>query len=360
MPDDGKAYAEAGVDISLMNRLVRSAKRSLERATRPEVLGEIGAFGGLFDGTRLFREMKRPVLVASTDSAGTKIKIAAMAGSHEGIGHDIVNHCLNDIAVMGAEPLFFLDYFGTDRLREPVYVSVLKGMGAACRRAGVALLGGETAEMPGVYGDGEYDIVGTVVGVVERKKILSGEAIRPGDSLVGLASSGPHTNGYSLLRKIFFDDLDMKVDERLPRSRQSLGQALLKPHRNYSVVLRSLLPTFNNGTRSSARRGNAILGAAHITGGGFVDNIPRILPEDCGAEVETASWTKSPLFRFLETESGVAADELYEVFNMGIGLVLIVKSCIARDVCAFCEARKQRARIIGKIVAGDKRVELIA
>jgi len=353
-----KQYTSAGVDIDLAGKLLGSVKGSLSKATRPEVLGSVGGFGGLFDLSG-FR-MREPVLVSSTDGVGTKVKVAFDSGKNEGIGHDIVNHCCNDIAVSGAEPLMFLDYYATGKLDGKVYRSVLRGIAKACQAANCALIGGETAEMPGFYPGGEYDLVGTIVGIVEKKRIVSGAAIRPGDKIVGLASSGLHTNGFSLARRIFFEQLNLKLTDKLPGSRLNLATALLKPHTNYSTLLQELYRKFNQGKRGGQRKGNAITGAAHITGGGFTGNIPRILPKGCGAVIDTSSWSRPPLFKVLEETGGVEFDELFEVFNMGIGLVLTVNGSFADVICQSCRSLGHRASIIGEVIKGDGNVKMLS
>lgn len=345
-----KAYAESGVDMARAGQLLRALKPRLGKATRPEVIGALGGFGGLFDFSKT--KYKHPVLVSSTDSVGTKVKVASAAGCHTGVGHDIVNHCCNDIAVMGAEPLFFLDYFASAKLDGKIYKAVLNGIAAACEKARCALIGGETAELPGVYHDGEYDLVGTIVGVAEKTRLLSGAPIRPGDRIIGLASNGLHTNGYTLARKIFFDQLKLKPGDNLPGARQTVASALLKPHTNYANALRRLCSEFNRGARSNYRRGNAIFGVAHLTGGGFTGNLPRSLPEGCAAEIDTGSWPKPPVFKVIQEQGGVSSDELYEVFNMGIGLALFVASEASVSIIKRSLNLGHRAFIIGEVIQG--------
>lgn len=351
-----KAYAEAGVDIDLKARLLKLIKTDVKRATRPEVLGAVGGFGGLFDLSRT--KYKKPVLVSSTDSVGTKLKVAFMTGAHKGVGRDIVNHCINDIAVMGAEPLFFLDYFGTGKLEKKAYQAVISGVAKACKAANCALIGGETCELAGFYQPGEYDLVGTIVGVVEKDRILSGETIRPGDQLVGLASNGLHTNGYTLARDIFFDKLKLKPKDKIPGSKQILGPALLKPHLSYSNILLDLARKFNRASHSKQRKNNAILGAIHITGGGFTGNIPRVLPPKCNVIVYTQSWPKPALFKALVEYGKVSFEELYEVFNMGIGMTLVVAPEAADEIIKFCREKKERAYLMGEVTSGEGKVIL--
>ena len=354
-----KAYAQAGVDIALADRLLNRVKPELRKATRPEVLGGIGSFGGLFDISKLSSRHKHPVLVSSTDSVGTKLKVASLAGKHDGVGHDIVNHCMNDIAVMGAEPLFFLDYFACDKLDAAVYPAVLKSVARACRAGGCALVGGETCELPGVYLPGEYDLVGTVVGCVDRASIITGEAIRPGDVVLGVDSDGLHTNGFSLARKIVFGNLGMAPGDRFPGGRGGIANALLKPHRNYAGLLSRLISSGNRGKRGNTRAHNQILGIAHITGGGLTGNLPRVLPEGTAAEINTDSWDTPPLFRFLVEQGKVDYEESHEVWNMGIGLALVVPPNAAEEVMANCKSAGHHATAIGAITRGNGKVKLV-
>jgi phosphoribosylformylglycinamidine cyclo-ligase len=354
-PSPDKAYAAAGVDIALAERLLAEVKPWLKRASRPESLGGIGGFGGFFDISRV--KCPQPVLVSSTDSVGTKVTAARIAGDYRHLGADIVNHCANDVAVCGAEPLFFLDYYATGALNRD-YVTLLKGLAKACAAARIALVGGETAELPGVYQPGECDLVGTIVGVVSKPKILTGAAIRPGDALVGLRSSGLHTNGFSLARKILFGDMGLTPADPLPGFRARVGDALLKPHLNYSGLLVDALKRLNPGARADRRRDNAILGAAHITGGGFSGNIPRILPDDCNAIFDTRKWRPPPVFQVLAGSGGVGFDEAHEVFNMGVGMVLAVKAEAAEAVIRLAARHRHKAAVIGEVVKGAGRVEL--
>ena len=339
-----KAYAAAGVDIDLGNRVKSTLPDLLASTHRREVLGKVGGFGGLFAlNTRKYRQ---PVLVSSVDGVGTKLKIAFAMDRHDTIGQDLVNHCVNDIAVLGAEPLFFLDYLGTGKLEPRVFREILKGFAKACTENGCALVGGETAQMPGFYQPGEYDLSGTIVGVVDKSKMLDGRKIRPGDLLVGLASSGLHTNGYSLARKILFEKLKLKPSSRLPElGKRTLGEELLKVHVSYGPLVQDLLKQFN---RSSVM----IKGMAHITGGGFVDNLPRVLPKNCDAVVRKGTWDLLPLFDILSRKGGVPEPELYQVFNMGIGMVLIVDPSRAKDVRQLAGRHGHKSFLIGEIVRG--------
>jgi len=328
----GGSYAAAGVDIDAGNRAVELMSRAVRSTYGPEVLLGIGAFGGLYDASRL-QGMRSPVLVASTDGVGTKTMVAAALGSYETIGQDIVNHCINDILVQGAEPLFFLDYIAMPKIDPEVVARIVGGVAAACRAAGCALLGGETAEMPGVYAPGEMDLAGTIIGAVERDAIIDGSAIAPGDVLIGLPSSGLHTNGFSLVRRIFGPS---SYGDHAAELGRSLGRALVEPHRSYLPHVRAI------------REAATIKGLAHLTGGGFVDNIPRILPEKAAVVVRRDTWPVPPLFRLIERLGGVDHDEMYRVFNMGIGMVVIVDPC---DRNGALDAVGREAYLIGEVVA---------
>jgi phosphoribosylformylglycinamidine cyclo-ligase len=336
------AYAAAGVDLDRKNRAFKMMGDAVRSTYGPEVLWGIGAFGGLFDAGRLLK-MQQPVLVASTDGVGTKIKVATAMGSYGTLGYDIVNHCVNDILVQGAEPLFFLDYIASPTLDPQVVAAIVGGVSAACREAGCALLGGETAEMPGVYQPGELDLVGTIVGLVERGEIIDGKGIVPGDVLIGLPSSGLHTNGFSLVRRIFAPQTYDRYMDELGRP---LGQALLEPHRSYLPQIRAI------------RRLVKIKGLAHVTGGGFVDNIPRILPERVGVTIERVAWPVPPLFQLIQREGRIETEEMYRVFNMGIGMVIIVAPHDVMDTLALLGGN---AHLVGRARAwepGTPRVAL--
>ena len=350
-----KAYAQAGVDIALADKLLDRVKPFLKRARRPESLGSIGGFGGFFDISRL--KHKHPVLVSSTDSVGTKVTAAKVTGIYANLGADIVNHCANDVAVCGAEPLYFLDYYATGKLNAN-YVTLLKGLAKACEAGNIALVGGETAELPGVYTEGECDLVGTIVGVVDKAKILTAEAIRPGDVLVGLASSCLHTNGFALARKILFSDLKLKGGDPLPGFRQKTGKALMQAHVNYSGFIGAALARFNKGRRAAQRRENSVYGLAHITGGGFTGNIPRILPGNCDAIVDTNAWKPLPLFHVLTADGRVDFEEAYEVFNMGIGLVAVCSATSAGSFVKLAGEHGHKAHVIGEVVKGTGSVQL--
>jgi phosphoribosylamine--glycine ligase / phosphoribosylformylglycinamidine cyclo-ligase len=335
------AYAHSGVNIDSGNRAVTLMSAAVRSTYSPAVLAGIGAFGGLYDAAAV-KDLKRPVLVASTDGVGTKVKLAAQANRYASIGQDIVNHCINDILVQGARPLFFLDYFATSLLKPEVTAEVVGGIAAACREAGCVLLGGETAEMPGVYAPGEFDVAGTIIGMVEYERILPHPTIHPGDLLVGLASSGPHTNGYSLIRKII---KNIPLDSAVPEAGVPLVDALLAPHRSYLPLLQPVLEG----------QPDLIKGLAHITGGGFIENIPRILPDGAGAVVHWASWSVPPIFRFIQALGKISRQEMARVFNMGIGMVAVVAP---GSLEAFSKAIPEPVAVIGEVIAGEKKVTL--
>ena len=344
-----KSYARAGVDIDLGNRVKAGLPALLASTHRREVLGKVGGFGGLFAlNTRKYR---KPVLVSSVDGVGTKLKIAFATGKHDTIGHDLVNHCVNDIAVLGAEPLFFLDYIGTGKLDPDVFQQILHGFVRGCAENHCALIGGETAQMPGFYQSGEYDVSGTIVGVVDKDKMMDGKSIRPGDVIIGIASSGLHTNGYSLARQILFERMGLKPDSRVPELRGTVGEELLKVHVSYGPLVQRLLKAFN-------RRSNVVKGFAHITGGGFIDNLPRVLPARCDAVIEVGSWNILPIFSILQRHGDVPSVEMYQVFNMGVGMVVFVAAEVAARVLKVIEAQKHTAWQIGRVVAGKGNVQL--
>lgn len=335
-------YADAGVDRGraeqAKQRIAELARRTFTRG----VLAEIGSFGALYALERA--RWRQPVLVTSVDGVGTKLKVAALTGRHEVVGADIVHHSVNDIAVQGAAPLFFLDYIASSRLDPAVLEQVFTGMTRACRALKVALIGGETAEMPGLYAPGDYDLVGFVLGVVERRKLLDGRRVRPGDRLLGLPSTGLHTNGYSLARKLLFDVAGLDVGARLPELEQTIGEALLQPHWCYYPLMKPLVEK------------DWLNAAAHITGGGLTENIPRVLPPGCGAEIRLGRWPVPPLFRLLERLGQLPADEMLRTFNMGIGMVLIVS---ARNLPKVEKRlRQQRAKFydLGEVVRGARTV----
>ena len=338
----GAAYTRAGVDIDAKMNALRAARADIRGTFTRGVVGDIGHFGGLFrapGGDRL--------LVASTDGVGTKLKVAGLAGRHDTVGEDLVNHCVNDILVQGAEPLFFLDYVGMSRMNPGVFRRVMQGLCRACRRNGCALIGGETAELPNLYPDGEYDLVGTIVGSVPRRELITGAGIRPGDVLIGLPSSGLHTNGYSLARRVILEEAGLKLRDRLPGTRRTVAQALLAVHRSYLPPVRAL------------KRAVPIRGMAHITGGGFPDNIARILPPDVRAVVDRALWRPPALFRFIQEAGRVDRDEMYRVFNMGVGLVIFVREGRAVEAVEVLRAAGERAVAIGQVDKGRGEVVLV-
>jgi phosphoribosylformylglycinamidine cyclo-ligase len=352
-----KAYARAGVDIDLGNKVKGALPKLLASTHRPEVLGKVGGFGGLFAlETRRYRQ---PVLVSSVDGVGTKLKLAFAMDRHDTVGQDLVNHCVNDIAVLGAEPLFFLDYIGTGKLEPRVFRAILKGFALACAQNRCALIGGETAQMPGFYQPGEYDLSGTIVGVVEKSQIVEGRGIRVGDAVVGLASNGLHTNGYSLARKIFFEQLKLKPASYVPALRNTLGAELLKVHLSYGPLILQLLRQFNPAPRGRRPARPAIKGLAHITGGGFIDNLPRVLPGDCDALIRKGSWEPLPIFELIRARGRVPEPELYQVFNMGIGMTLIVAVAQAGSLLEFVRAQGQRAWLIGEVTRGKGRARVV-
>jgi phosphoribosylformylglycinamidine cyclo-ligase len=326
-----KAYARAGVDVDLGNRLKRRIQGFVRQTHGPEVLGKIGGFGGLFQAQ--FDGMRDPVLVSSIDGVGTKLKIAFALDKHDTVGADLVNHCVNDIAVVGAQPLFFLDYIGCEKLKPRVFDQLLRGFSRACRAAGCALIGGETAQLPGMYKPGEYDLAGCIVGVVDRAKMIDGSKIRSGDTVLGLPSNGLHTNGYSLARKILFEKMRLKP--------KTVGAELLRVHKNYQPLL----------SRAPA---GMIKGLAHITGGGLIDNIPRVLPKNCDAVIETKSWHVPHIFETIRTNGKIDRQEMYQVFNMGIGMVAIVAQRDADRAAAILHAKR-----IGRIERGTGKSRLV-
>lgn len=336
------AYAAAGVNIDLGDRLKRRLPALVRRTHRPEVLGGIGGFGGLF--ALNLRKYKRPVLVSSMDGVGTKLKVAVQLGRHHTVGQDLVNHCVNDIAVLGAEPLFFLDYIGMGQLAPRVFEEIIAGLATACAEAGCALIGGETAQMPGLYAPGDYDLVSTIVGVVDRQRIVDGRRIRTGDVLVGLASTGLHTNGYSLARQVLFAKMRVRLDDYCSELGATYGEELLKVHRSYWPVIRQVR--------------DAVHGMAHITGGGFPDNLPRVLPAGCRAVVRTGSWPVPPIFRLLQQGGGIGDEEMYRVFNMGIGLVMVVAPAQVETIQRAAQRAGIAAYRIGEVRRGRRGVVL--
>ncbi len=338
-------YKGAGVDIEAGNRFVDMIKPLVKSTSRPEVLTDIGGFGGLFALNP--HKYTSPVLVSSTDGVGTKLKLAFQLDRHDTVGIDLVAMCVNDIIVQGAEPLFFLDYFGTGRLSPEKAALVVKGIAEGCRQAGCALVGGETAELPGFYAEGEYDLAGFTVGVVDRDKIIDGSTIQVGEALIGIASNGLHSNGYSLARRIVDERLEHGLDTRLPGGKETLGDALLRPTRIYVKTILNLL------------RDCEIHGMAHITGGGLIENVPRVLPRHCQAVIRKDSWPKLPVFELLREAGNLEEQELYRTFNYGIGMVLVVPKKSAEDIVSRLHGLKEKAYIIGEIAACDDQSEQV-
>lgn len=329
-------YADAGVDIDKADRLVTSIKKIAQKTHRPGVMGEIGGFGGLFSLNTA--DVKRPVLVSSTDGVGTKLKIAFMMDRHDTVGTDLVAMCVNDIAVQGAKPLFFLDYLSTSKLNNKTITAIIEGIGKGCREAKCALIGGETAEMPGFYKDNEYDLAGFTVGLVDNDKIVDGSEIRVGHQIIGIASSGLHSNGFSLVRKICFDHLKLTVESHVPELGRTLGEELIIPTRIYSETIQHLI------------RDLPIGGLAHITGGGIIDNTLRVIPQACNLLLKKGSWDVPPIFEFLKKSGKVAQEEMYRTFNNGIGLVAVVAEKDAQDVFERINGMGAKAYFIGEIV----------
>jgi len=334
-----KAYKEAGVDIHAGYEAVSRMKKHVEKTNRPGVMGGIGSFGGMFDLSSL--GYKEPVLVSGTDGVGTKLKLAFMMDKHDTIGIDAVAMCVNDILAQGAEPLFFLDYLGVGKAHPEKIEQIVKGVADGCKEAGCALIGGETAEMPGVYDEEEYDIAGFAVGVVEKSKVVTGEQIEEGDILIGLASNGIHSNGYSLVRKILLEQNKLNLKDQYEPLTEILGEELLKPTRIYVQAVLNVLKKYE------------IKGMAHITGGGFIENIPRMLKEGLGAEIDFGSWPIPSIFTFIQEKGNLSQKEMFEVFNMGIGFVLVVDEKVLNDCIQILEESGEKAYIIGRIQKGN-------
>ena len=339
-------YRTSGVDIEAGNEVVRRVKRLAQGTFTSGVLSDIGSFGGLFRPD--LTAYAEPVLVASADGVGTKLRLAFTTGRHDSVGHDLVNHCVNDILVQGATPLFFLDYLATGRLSPDVSTAVVGGVAAGCRANGCALLGGETAEMPGFYAEGEYDLAGFIVGLVDRARVVDGQGIRPGDRLVGLPSSGLHTNGYSLARRIVFEMAGLSADSPVDAIEvgATVADVLLRPHRSYLATVGALL-------RVESTAG-AVKGLAHITGGGLTDNVPRVLPAGTSAEIDRSSWQVPRVFEFLQRTGQVPPDEMYRTFNMGVGMVIVCADDAIDEVrLQLAAAGESESVVIGRVVEGD-------
>ena len=338
MAEKKSAYAQAGVNIDVKMNAVGSIKQMVAATKTANVIGNIGAFGGLHK----VPAGKDNVLVASTDGVGTKLKVAAMMNRHDTVGQDIVNHCVNDILVQGARPLFFMDYVGTSKVEPMQFKQVVTGLCKACKENHMALLGGETAEMPGLYPAGEYDLVGTIVGCVQKSKIITGKSIRAGDVIIGFPSGGLQTNGFSLARKVIFDMCQLSCKDKLPGTNQTFGDALLAVHKSFLKPVAKLLD-----------RKVKINGMAHITGGGFPDNIPRVLPKAANAEIDRASWEVPTIFKFIQNQGKVDRDEMYRVFNMGIGFVVIIPKKELTKATNILKAQHQPYSVIGVIRKGQ-------
>ena len=334
-------YADSGVDIDAGNRAVELMKDSVRASYRPEVIGDLGGFGGLFAlDTRKYKE---PVLVSGTDGVGTKLKLAFMADKHDTIGQDAVAMCVNDILVQGAEPLFFLDYIAVDKVDAEKVAGIVQGVALACKESGCALIGGETAEMADFYAKGEYDIAGFCVGVAEKSKMITGAKVKAGDVLIGLPSSGVHSNGFSLVRKICFEAMGYTMDTYIPEFNCTLGEKLLTPTRLYPKTCLPLIEKFD------------LHAMVHITGGGFYDNIPRVLPEDCDAEVDAGAWEMPVVFKKLKEWGNVPWREMYRTFNMGIGMVLVVAPEDEETVKAALRQAQEEFFLLGKVVPGSRK-----
>ena len=341
-------YADAGVDIDKAGKLVDRIKKIAQQTPRSGVIGEIGGFGGLFSLN--ITNMESPVLVSSTDGVGTKLKIAFMMSKHDTIGIDLVAMCVNDIVVQGAKPLFFLDYLSMGKLEEKIAVDVIAGIGEGCVQAGCALIGGETAEMPGFYKDNEYDLAGFTVGVVENSKIIDGSGIHVGDQLIGISSSGLHSNGYSLVRKICFDILKLKIDTHIPELGKTIGEELLIPTKIYSQPVLSIIKNL------------PVFGLAHITGGGITNNIVRVIPEQCNVVIRKNSWDVPPIFEFLKEAGKISEREMRRTFNNGIGFVAVVHEKDAQEIIDWLVAMKENVFVIGEVVErkeGEDRVQWV-
>ena len=337
-------YSDAGVDIDAATRATDRIKELARRTFNDRTLSEIGSFGGMFDGA--FPGLQQPVLVASADGVGTKLKIAFITGVHNTVGRDLVNHCVNDILVQGARPLFFLDYIATGKLLPEVVAGIVEGIANGCRENGCVLLGGETAEMPDFYSAGEYDIAGFIVGVADRKKIIDGKGIVPGDILLALPSVGLHTNGYSLARKLFFEVAGYDADTYLDQLGMTMGEALLQPHVSYLKPLDRMLGS------------GLIKGLAHITGGGLTDNIPRILPEGCGVAIEKGSWPVLPIFKLMQEIGNVSEAEMYRAFNMGVGMVVVTSPQNKAAVESHLQQQGTEVFEIGRVTDGKQEVSI--
>ena len=347
MSDGSITYRRSGVDIDAANDAVRRMRDTVRGTFTPGVLTDVGSFGGMFS-LAAFSDMSSPVLVSSIDGVGTKLKVAILTNRHDTIGRDLVNHCVNDILVQGARPLFFLDYFATGKLNPQVVADVVKGVADGCRDAGCALIGGETAEMPGLYADGDYDLAGCITGIVDRSRIVDGSKIMPGDTVVGLASNGLHTNGYALARAVLLDgDTGLSPFEHVAALGHTLGEELLAAHRCYAPSVQPVLDEID------------VHGMAHLTGGGFYENIPRVLPADCSVTIERRTWPVPPIFSLIQERGSVPEPEMYRTFNMGIGFVLIVPAEQAPSIAHRLNTLGESAYIIGNVHRGVHEVDIV-
>jgi phosphoribosylformylglycinamidine cyclo-ligase len=340
--DMKSAYAKSGVDIDAKMTALRNAKRMIRQTLTPGVVGEWGSFGGLFKSPGADH-----LLVSSTDGVGTKLKVAVRVGRHDTVGQDIVNHCVNDILVQGARPLFFLDYIGVGKVRPALIGDLIGGLCRACRENACALIGGETAELPDLYPSGEYDLVGAIVGAVKKQDLITGREIRAGDALIGLPSSGLHTNGYTLARAVVFRQAQLECDDVFPGTKKTVAEVLLAVHRSYLKPVTALMKRVR------------IRGMAHITGGGFYDNIPRVLPPRVDAVVDRSYWEPLPVFRFIQEAGRVETEEMYRVFNMGIGLVIVVRSADAAKSLEVLRSAGEKPVVIGEVRKGRGRAVVV-
>ena len=339
---ENMTYSQAGVDITQGNKAVDMIKPIVKSTFRPEVVTDLGGFGGLFALNK--DKYEEPILISGTDGVGTKLKVAFDTGVHNTIGIDAVAMCVNDVLVNGAEPLFFLDYFAVGKLEPEQVAQVVEGVAEGCRQAGCALIGGETAEMPGFYTPGEYDVAGFTVGIVDRKKMIDGSSIKEGDVVLGLPSSGLHSNGYSLARKVMFEKAGYKPEDKVELLGTTVGEAMLKPTRIYVKTVLGMLEKAE------------VKGMAHITGGGFLENIPRVLPDDVDVIIEEGAWPVPPIFSLIESIGNIEKKEMYRTFNMGIGYVIITDQANALKICDYMSEIKEEVYLIGMVVSGDKKV----
>jgi phosphoribosylformylglycinamidine cyclo-ligase len=350
-------YKDAGVNIDAANRAKRRIKQLARRTFNPRVLRDVGAFGGFFALDGLPHDA---VLVSSVDGVGTKLKIAFALRRHSTVGADLVNHCVNDIAVHGASPLFFLDYLATGRLKPEVVTEIVSGVARACRENGCALVGGETAEMPGFYPDEEYDLAGCIVGWVRRSRIIDGSGTRPGDMVLGLPSAGLHTNGYSLARKVLLETAGLKLDQKIPEVGRTLGEEMLAPHRSYWRVIEPLLEGAASGGTQRRHSAGLIQGLVHITGGGLTENPPRILPAGCQMEILLGSWPVPPIFELIAQRGRVPQDDMLRTFNMGVGMILVVRERDLDTVARMLHRKRETFWQIGRITKGARGVKYVS